>query len=227
VALGTVTAASAAVYFGGVRQFRRRPALSLDYVPRNPEDAQVVGIYAQDSDGGWYQQTQGAYVRFEVSNAPGKDTAENVEVMIDHAGVDRPDGSFHHARLGGFPLAWANTWSATEGATTRLSVPPGVSRRVDLVSVREDEKKLTMEVDPRPADFRHQLPEGTTTLRLVLTAHNADARYYVLRVTYDGEWEPDIWSHLDVEVPQLADDPLPGLSRFRHPLRAFRDRLGT
>jgi hypothetical protein len=42
-AVGTVGAAAAAVYFGGIRDRLRRPSLSLHFDPDNPFDRQLAG----------------------------------------------------------------------------------------------------------------------------------------------------------------------------------------
>ena len=82
-------------------------------------------------------------------------------------------------------------WTHTE-ATTRLTVPPGVTRSVDVARVHEtpaDQRwndRLELMIHPEPANQRHLLAEGTYDLEVVLSARNADARRYGVRVAYSG-----------------------------------------
>lgn len=120
---GPFVAAAVALYiaFRSERRLRReQPELRLLYEHDNSDDFQAaVGPMSAPSH----------WVRLRVANRWGKRTAEDVEVLLVdvRSRGDRPS-------LNGFALRWSNAFVAGS-PTTRQTIPPGVARHVDLVSM--------------------------------------------------------------------------------------------
>jgi hypothetical protein len=182
---------------------RRRPRLNLA-LDASGGDAVVVG-----TAGG----TESAYVRLRVTNASGKDTADDVQVLV----VERRllDGSETT------PIALPLIWSGSYPPATAAPVHPGAERYLDLLHVDwpgRDELEIAerwtgsedafIEVMPKPAGRQDRLVAGEYTLRLQLLARNADATWYEVVVHWDGKWsgKADMWTHLRVEQPRKLDE---------------------
>lgn len=117
-AFGGIAAAGTAVgiaTWGAFRDRRQRPRLKLLYDHDQGEDF-AVGI--NDDSQHW--------VRLRVRNAPGRRSAEDVEVVVVR--VERHDGETI-GRLTGFPFGWTNMRDEHGQPVTRLAIPPGVARR--------------------------------------------------------------------------------------------------
>jgi hypothetical protein len=97
---------------------RRRPRLDLRFdATRN--DQVVVG-----TAGGF----DAAYVRLRVANGAGKDTADDVVLMVTEVRrLEDSDKTIAEARPIGLPL----TWSGSSPPLTVASVHPGSERHVD------------------------------------------------------------------------------------------------
>lgn len=141
-----------------------------------------------------------------VTNRAGRTTADEVEVLlaqvqyVDISTADEDRTSL--PALSNQPLPW----SSSLPTTTRLSVPPGVERHVDLLrvfhtSAAEGNLKMELLIHPKPADGRQVLPSGTYAIWLAVTARNADRLMYEVFVAFDGCWAEDIWKHLLVSEP--------------------------
>jgi hypothetical protein len=204
-AIGTVGAVLYALYRDLILANRRRPRLDLLFDPTGP-DAVVVGTL-----GG----TDSAYVRLRVTNAKGKDTADDVQVLVTE--VLTLDGS--ETTPMGLPL----TWSGTFPPTTVGPVHPGAERYIDLLHVdwpAHDEMDIVrkwtgeepaqLDVFPKPAGRQHVLAPGRTqyVVRVKLLARNADAVGYEIVVVWDGKWsgKAAMWAHLHVQPPYRAGD---------------------
>ena len=150
---------------------------------------------------------EAAFVRVAVSNRTGRHAAEDVEVLLEW--VEPTDGEV--IRIGSPALGWTHLGGVP------LTIAPGVTRLVDLATVErpgstrpsppeneEQKSLLVLNTVPQPANLRNRLPEGTYRLRLVVSAHNADARFYELVIEFDGEWgdeQESVWDHLTVTTP--------------------------
>jgi hypothetical protein len=186
IAFGTVGAVIVALFLARRQERRaraRRPMLSLVY-------SEIFGISEEEvtyaRDGAIAGTGASTWLRFNVSNEPGRDAAEDVELLLwrvmktpDEAGVGRLlDISFP-------ALLW------THAGTTRLTISPGVVRSVDIARRFHDPPYhelrdiLELCLDPVPADGRHRLAAGTYDLELTLSARNANARDYWTRITFD------------------------------------------
>jgi hypothetical protein len=185
VAIGTVGAVAYALFRDLVVMPRRRPTLDLRFDPTG-SDQVVVGA----DDG-----SEAAYVRLRVANGKGKDTADDVVVMVTEirsAGELRPIG---------LPL----TWSGTNPPLTVASVHPGSQRHVDLLHVA-DSAPVQLDLTPKPPAGRDILDPGTYEISVEVRARNADAIGYAVTVSWDGKWagKAAIWHHLRVEPPRRA-----------------------
>lgn len=193
-AIAAAFAAWVAVYVGVIRMRRRRPKLTLDF-PSVGRELVVV----RSRGGG-----SSAWIRCQVSNAPGRDAADDVEVaIVDASEISPRDG--HPPTL--WPpqglLGLALAWSAAEGQK-RAHIAPGAGRIIDVAAAYDTATR------PRPlviqTAFRHvdpnaqELKSAEVQLDLALTARNADAVRYRVRIAYDGEWDENVWDHLKVTL---------------------------
>jgi hypothetical protein len=193
-AVGTVGATVAAIYVGVFRVWLRSPKLSLEPSDYDaPSDRRIVGR----PDGLL------AFVRARVVASAHRQAAEDVEVMIlDSKEIRARPGAKPESslRLEGTLLKWGNVQS------TRLTIPPGIHRYVDLLRIRHNAAKEgdapaeVVVLNPL-GDHRERIRSAEFELVLALTARNMDARLYRVVVSYDGEWGDNIWDHLKVDGP--------------------------
>jgi len=209
-AFGGFLAAATAVGIAGWssrRDRKQRPRLELLYDHSEGEDF-AVGL----NDGTQH------WVRLRVLNAPGRRSADDVEVVV--AGVNRADGE-PIGRIHGFTLVWSNTWGTDGLPVTRLAIPPGVARRVDLLSLKRPvvsdcgggarpaqsegghDVAGELEVHPRPRGGSAFFGAGTYTILLAVTARDTDAVFYSVDVEFDGLWwsAENIRDHLKMSEP--------------------------
>jgi hypothetical protein len=204
VAIGTIGAVVYALFRDVFLIPRRRPKLDLrfDHVGND----QVIVATATGFEA--------AYVRLRVANGAGKDTADDVVVMVTE--VRRlPDSQEATAEVRpiGLPLAW----SGTSPPLTVSSVHPGSQRHVDLLHVdwpARDEVEiarkwsetvpLQLDLTPKPAGGQDILQSGTYEISVEIRARNADVICYTVPVSWDGRWsgKAAMWDHLGVETPR-------------------------
>jgi hypothetical protein len=194
IALGTISATAAAVYIGVIREHLQRPRLSLSFDWGRAEDAQLSG----DSDG-----IQAAYARLRAANASGRRMAERVELRVLRIIILEPvpTGKVQPSQLADFALAV----SLSEPTSSELDIAPGAERHIDFVHVKQGETEMSFDVWPLPSDGRNRFDPGLVQVDLSLTAANADAQLFRIRVSWDGvfsarSWE-EIWQHLRIEPP--------------------------
>jgi hypothetical protein len=127
-----------------------------------------------------------AYLRIEVNNDAGHDAAEDVEVLLSRVFTMTPDTKELEVVDISFPgFPW------THVGATRLTIPAGVKRTIDVARVHDDPPDkgmagvLELLVEPTPGDFRNHLKTGAYELHLTVSARNADASHYVARVRFD------------------------------------------
>lgn len=167
---------------------RRRPRLDLRF-DRAGNDQVIVG-----TAGGF----DAAYVRLRVANGPGKDTADDVVVMVTEC---RPLDAGADAT----PIHLPPIWSGTSPPLTVSAIHPGSARHVDLLHVDEQAgAPLRLDVNPKPTGGQDLLEPGTCEISIEIRARNADALRYVTRVSWDGErfGGAAMWDHLRVEPPR-------------------------
>lgn len=210
IAAGTIGAVVVALYVGVIRERLRRPSLSLHFAGPDEEDAVIVQSMSPMVTMPGSVPVETAYLRLRARNKEGRDTAEDVEVLVERVRELEP-------RVGNPPAAspalgnWPLPWSLSDPTTTRLNIPPGVERHVDLAHVYRDAAAtrgatpLILDIRPEPVMGRHHLHFGKTEIRLVVSARNADSRRYIVVVAFDGRWgQDDIWRHLIVEEVREA-----------------------
>ncbi len=177
---------------------------------------------------GTTSRTESHWVRLRVQNARGKRSADDVEVLI----VEVRGVSGSGPPLGGSPIIWSNLGVAGKHVT-RLTLPPGIARHVDLLGFVEphsDEWNIPAPVQghtqatfefqvwPPPADGRHQLGEGRYEVILAVVARDTDSREYRVTVSHDGKW----WTAQHVKAHTRVEPP----KRLRSRRRAWRRRQG-
>jgi hypothetical protein len=193
VAIGTIGAVAYALFRDLVVSPRRRPKLELRF-DRAGNDQVIVGT-AGGSDA--------AYVRLRVANRKGKDTADDVVVMVTEV---QPADS-EDARPIHLPL----TWSGTNPPLTVSALHPGSARHIDVLHVElsgddEAEAPLQLDLNPKPAGGQEILEPGAYQISIEIRARNADALRYVIPIAWDGKWSDRaaMWDHLRVEPPRRA-----------------------
>lgn len=209
---GGFVAAAAAVgiaLWGARRERRSGPKLRLLYDGDSGQDF-AVGV----------MDTQ-HWVRVRVENGragrSGRRSAHDVEVLVVAAARD--DGSAV-TQLEGCAFLWSNVLDADGHSVARLTIPPGVARRFDLLVVRQplvsdggggqrpttddpaDGARAELRVVPVPGDWSASLAAGRYTLDVVVTARDSDAAYYEIGVEFDGKWSSarSIRDHIKVAV---------------------------
>jgi hypothetical protein len=204
VAIGTVGAVAYALFRDLFVVPRRRPKLELRF-DHTGNDQVVVG-----TAGGF----DAAYVRLRVANGAGKDTADDVVVMVTEV-RQLKDSDEAMAQAG--PIALPLTWSGSSPPLTVASVHPGSERHIDLVHVEwpaRDEIDIArtwsetvpaqVDLTPKPAGGQETLHPGTYEISVEVRARNADAIRYAIPVSWDGKWsgKAAMWDHLRVEPPR-------------------------
>jgi hypothetical protein len=183
---------------------RRRPRLDLRFDAAG-NDQVVVG-----TAGGF----DAAYVRLRVANGAGKDTADDVVVMVTEVRrLEDSERTIAEARPIGLPL----TWSGSSPPLTVAAVHPGSERHIDLLHVdwpARDELDIAhkwsgtvpaqLDLAPQPAGGQHILNSGAYEIAVEVRARNADAAHYAVEVNWDGKWsgKAAMWDHLRVEPPR-------------------------
>jgi hypothetical protein len=203
VALGTVGAVAYALFRDLLIVPRRRPRLDLRFDATG--NNQVIVRTARGSDA--------ACVRLRVANGEGKDTADDVVVMVTEVRRLEDSGeATAEARPTGLPL----TWSGSSPPLTVASVHPGSQRHIDLLHVdwpagdeieiaqQWDAMPAQLDLGPRPAGGEELLDSGKYEVSVEVRARNADAIRYVIPVHWDGKWsgKAAMWDHLRVEPPR-------------------------
>lgn len=199
IAAGTVGAVVVALWITLRQEYlarRRRPSLSLGSPGIAAEE-----VSRADATGLPVVTGRAVYLRLAVTNAIGKDAAADVEVLLSQ--IRRPsldsDTDMVDVSFPGF--GW------THAGTTRLTVPPGVTRHIDLGRVRDDRAdRFELLVIPHPVDLRNQLLPGTYELVLTLSARNADAHHYVMRFSFEPDRGDPVQAIEVIDPPHRFDE---------------------
>ena len=179
VAIGTLGAVGYALFRDLIVTPRRRPKLDLRLDDEGHDKLTLPS---------------GASVRMRVVNRPGKDTADEVVVVVTTL-----------QRLGDgetSPVGVPLTWSGTSPPRTIATVHPGSQRHVDLLHCDTGSDALQLDLSPKPTAGHDELEAGSYEISVEVRARNADAIRYVIPVTWDGDWSGEIWEHLRVEAPR-------------------------
>ena len=185
MAICTIGAVAYALFRDLVVTPRRRPKLELRF-DRGGNDQIIV----ETEEG-----SEAAYARLRVANRGGRDTADDVVVMVTE--LRRVEDS--ETRPIGLPLAW----SGSQPPLTVASVHPGSERHVDLLHFSEA-VPVQLDLAPKPTGGRGVLEAGAYEISVEVRARNADAICYAVPVTWDGEWsgKDAMWEHLLVGPPR-------------------------
>jgi hypothetical protein len=204
VAVGTIGAVAYALFRDLIVTPRRRPRLELGFDPGG-NDRLVVAT----ADG-----LEAAHVRLRVANRAGKDTADDVVVMVTEL---RTLGDAEETAAESKPIGLPLTWSGTNPPLTVSSVHPGSERHIDLLHVDwpaceeveiarrwPERAPLQLDLSPRPAGGRDLLDPGRHEISVEIRARNADAICFAILVAWDGEWsgKAAMWEHLRVDAPR-------------------------
>jgi len=193
VAIGTVGAVGYALFRDLIVTPRRRPKLELRFDGTTLNDQVIVKTAAGH---------EAACVRLRVVNRPGRDTADDVVVMV--TGLERLDGADGSVAR---PVSLPLTWSGSNPPFTVASVHPGSERHVDLLHVDLDETApARLDVSPKPAGDEDCLEPGTYVVSVEIRARNADAGRYAIPVSWDGRSteRAAVWEHLHVDAPRAV-----------------------
>lgn len=203
---GAVVAAVGIAVWGVHRERRQRPSLTLAFdTSLQPPDF-MAGMWSGDGVD-WYESH---WVRLRVQNAAGRKSADDVEVLLRE--VQSLDEAADVRTLDVCPLRWSSTQGPADGALTRITIPPGLARHVDLLAIdgsgagsaaEPTEPVAALQVWPRPTDNRHLLPAGRYVLHLAVVARDTDATFFDLEVSVPGEHlnAEDVRKHLQVSTP--------------------------
>jgi hypothetical protein len=211
-ASGTFCAVAAALgiaWRGERRERQRRPVLSLAFDPSLEPPDFMRGMWSRHGEDQW----ESHWVRLRVENSAGRRSADDVEVLflsleaLDEAGSQRT--------LDVVPLRWSSTQGDAGGALTRITIPPGLARHVDLLAIRgrcpeadpeAHQPPVAIQVWPVPTDERHRLRGGRYVFHLAVAARDTDAAFFRVDVTVPGERFPadEIRDHLSVSQPVLV-----------------------
>jgi hypothetical protein len=176
-ALGTVGAVVLALWLQVYRAWRRKPSLTMSY-SADPNSGCWAPVYREGHQALW--------LRFSVSNATGKDTARDVQVLVTR--VETP--SERRELVPGGPLHWTDLRSPT------VDLPAGISRMIDIAQVElpADTQKgtaLWLKVSPVPGDTRHRLEPGSYDVELAVTAQGIDADFSTAKLDFEDVREDD------------------------------------
>jgi hypothetical protein len=190
-ALGTLLAVIIALYLNLWREARRKPVLSLRL--DDPRFAGGMGFQGNPEGPAAARALAHLPVRIRVSNQKGRRTAEDVEVLLT-ASWTGEDKSDPYTFLDSTPLVWS-PHHRVEGQGTRLAIPPGVGRTIDLLTYGLPPAIFALAgvpdgpIDPGafallhiwPFEFDSQnllLDHLEYRFRFVITARDLDARVY-------------------------------------------------
>jgi hypothetical protein len=195
-AAGTLGAVVVAVGLQGWQSWRsrrRRPSLSLSFDnERDRVDVPPQRPASPEQKPDFYCSH---WVRPQVRNERGRNSAEDVEVILVsvRAEPDGPESSppvADERLLEGSALKWSEVDSA------KVSLPPGVARHFDLVHVDnmiveadgddlEGRSPIRFDVHPVPAAKYYRAFKQRYKVTVALTARDTDAILYSTVIEYD------------------------------------------
>lgn len=180
-ASAAAAACCVAIYVSIVRPQLRLPKLII--LPQDDDPHSLVYATAND---GW----RGVWARVRVHNADGRDTAEDVQVML--VDVLTPDNLSVTSLgpLSGRLLQWAGRRSNT------VTIPSGSSVRIDLLEygINADDTGLKKRVCIYPPSTLDSLNSTEfeaeqVTFMLALCGRNINARFYRVDVACGKSWD--------------------------------------
>lgn len=161
-------------------------------------------------------------MRLAVSNAPGKDTARDVEIIvleIEEFAISPAGSGGRRVWLANPALGWTHAFdSELRYQLPRTSIPPGATRYVDvgrwLQLADASDLNFVMSVVPEPATLRHVLTPSGWRLRLSATMQNGDATFWDAKISYGLTHSAGIAQLIDVTatVVKVASASAPAAS---------------
>jgi hypothetical protein len=200
--IGTVGAVAYALFRDLFVVPRRRPKLDLRF--EHAGNDQVVA-----TAGGF----DAACVRLRVANGAGKDTADDVVVMVTEVRwLEDSERAIAQTKPIGLPLTWSGSNppltvascipapSAT--STSSTSTGPPAMRSTSRESAQKPCHFSSTSLRSQRAARRSW--SGTYEISVEVRARNADATRYAIPVYWDGKWsgKAAMWEHLRVEPPR-------------------------
>lgn len=203
-AVATVLAVLVALFQPSIRERRRRPRLEVQ--PFDPESGDATVIDSDPADAS-------AWARLRISNAPGRDAARSVEVVLELIEATDPDGArrllfgLQHdlSVLSGNALRWSD-----RPPTIKLDIPSGATRRFDLVHVSNTVPSATLPdgslavplrlyFQETPAHEQHLLADLEYRVRISVSARNCEPITQEVSLTFGGCWigGRSIWTDPD------------------------------
>ena len=210
--VASLTAVGLSIYLNVYRERRLRPRLQLLLDPESSSNLVTLEYPAEG-------ECAEHWLRFSVCNERDRRTAEDVEVMF--IGCKSEDGNNPELPLESRHLRWSATSEAKPGIDAMAAggpkpmvsatIPPGFYRYLDLLHASNRGKvDAAVRCVPRicvwpPPSDRNHLLSGSYVFYFAVTARDANASFYRLQVSFDGEWSPlreQWWSnHLQVSAP--------------------------
>jgi hypothetical protein len=182
-----------ALFLPGLRERRRRPVLDLCDFDAESGDGTVVDAVGDDSS---------AWARLRVVNAPNRDAARSVEVVLERIEARTLDEERRRyfglqsdlTVLWGNPMKWADRTT-----TIVIDIPAGSARRFDLVHVRNSMPHqrlsdgslavpLRLSFGAEPSQNQHLLGDLEYRLVVSVSAENAEPISRELVVRFGGRW---------------------------------------
>ena len=149
------------------------------------------------------------YLRLAVTNAAGKETARDVEVLL----LDIEERAKSPAGSGGRRIWLANPamgWANSLAPLPQMSIPRGATRYLDICRWAQltdipHRSSLLLCVVPEPGTNRHVLGPGAWALRLSVTLRNGDASFWEVVVSYEDQATAGLFDPKNIEfsVEQL------------------------
>jgi hypothetical protein len=198
--VATLSAVFLALYLNLIRERLQRPRLTLDFEPSPAHDAPLDLItHPEPAPAHW--------IRLRVSNAPGRRSAEDVQVLVTRI-QPRASPGLGKLPLDTRPLRWTGLYDESSNtAITEIALPPGLARHIDLLALREPDGEgikegrqasALVQVWPSTQGPRSWISAGTYDLELAVVARDTNTRRYRAEIEFDGVWRagPEIWDHL-------------------------------
>lgn len=159
-----------------VREAKHRPKLDLVF---DPDSRDRLGIDPSPHSSFW--------IRVRVRNAPDKDVAHGVQLLLLEAVTSGKTGTVERRDI---PI---RPFQVTDTHEVRIDVPSNMERRIDLAYMERWGPSGTskwdgaiLAIQPRSTTGRDVLGEGHHRIILGLTADNTDTSYWSLELDVKG-----------------------------------------
>lgn len=194
-ALAVVVALVIAIWGDDMKAWFRKPLLTLSIRPHAPDCHKIMttGFNPQ----GWFAlQYMSYFMRFAIGN-DGRTAAKNVVVRALKLWCRAANGTYtEDPYFLPMNLIWSHSSTQTQpqGSVIASRIDPQLPRHCDLGHVDEGGGGLLTfctEVKPNevaPNVWPTVKPAGHYRLSVAVVADNADTRYYLVEIGWDGQW---------------------------------------